>query len=247
MPSLVNRPSWILAAAVCLVPGTTSGAGRGDDDTPWTSLFDGQSLAGWREGAGEWLAAGEVPLNPEDNTRFLIVPGEGILVNGDEGKEHNLLTVAEHGDVELHLEFAVTKGSNSGVYFQGRYEIQILDSWGVEHPKYSDCGGIYQRWKDGQGYDGHAPSENASLAPGEWQSFDVVFRAARFEKGEKVQNARFVKVVHNGKTIHGDVELTGPTRASTYEDEAATGPLMLQGDHGPVAFRELRMRPLAEP
>jgi hypothetical protein len=86
---------------------------------------------------------------------------------------------------------------------------------------------------------------NASLPPGQWQTFDVVFRAPRFDaSGKKTRSARFVKVAHNGKLIHENVEVTGPTRAATYNDEKPTGPLMLQGDHGPVAYRNVRVRPL---
>ena len=140
----------------------------------------------------------------------------------------------------------VPKGSNSGIYFQARYEIQILDSWGVEQLKHGDCGGIYERWKDGRGYEGHPPRINASRQPGQWQSFDVLFRAPRFgTDGTKVANARFVKVVHNGFVIHENVDVTGPTRAAAFpNDEQPTGPIMLQGDHGPIAYRNIRVRPV---
>jgi hypothetical protein len=118
-----------------------------------------------------------------------------------------------------------------------------LDSWGKSTLSSGDCGGIYERWMEGQGYEGHPPKINASLPPGRWQSFDVVFRAPRFNRlGEKTANARFIKVVHNGQTIHENVEVTGPTRASTFDDEKPAGPLMLQGDHGPIAFRNIRLR-----
>ncbi|MCH8948980.1 MAG: DUF1080 domain-containing protein, partial [Chloroflexi bacterium] len=63
----------------------------------------------------------------------------------------------QRGDVEAHIEFVVPQGSNSGIYFQGRYEIQVFDSFGVKKSKYSDCGGIYQRWANGKGFEGHAP------------------------------------------------------------------------------------------
>ena len=76
----------------------------------------------------------------------------------------------------------------------------------------------------------------------------MVFRAPRFdENGKKVANAKFEKAVHNGIIIHKDVELTGPTRASAYHDERPSGPLMLQGDHGPVAYRNIWFRDLLEP
>jgi hypothetical protein len=155
--------------------------------------------------------------------------------------------VFEHGDVEAQVEFCVPKNSNSGIYFMGRYEIQVLDSWGVEKPKSGDCGGIYERWKDNQGYEGHPPRVNASKPPGEWQTFEVIFRAPRFDaSGKKIQNARFIKVVHNGQVVHENVEVTGPTRAATYENvpEKSLGPIMLQGDHGPVAYRNITLKPL---
>lgn len=235
----------LLAIAAAFSLTTAAGRSCQAEDNPWQELFNGKNLDGWREGAGNWLVAKAVSLDPKNDRLFKIEPGAGVLVNGREGKEHNLLSEKEFGDVEAHIEFNLPKGSNSGVYFQGRYEIQILDSYGVEHPKYGDCGGIYQRWKDNMGYEGHAPKLNASLPAGEWQTFDIVFQAPRFDAaGKKTANARFVKVVHNGKLIHENVELTGPTRAGISEDEAPTGPLLIQGDHGPVAFRQVRVRAL---
>ena len=208
-------------------------------------LFDGKDLFAWRTPTGKWTTAKSVSLKPGNPHLFSVEPGQGILVNGTDGKTVNLKSAFEHGDCEAHIEFCVSSNSNSGVYFQGRYEIQILDSWGVEHPKYGDCGGIYQRWKNEQGYDGHAPRINASKRPGEWQTFDMVFRAPRFDSaGKKIENGRFVKVLHNGKLIHENVELTGPTRSPMSEEEKPTGPIMLQGDHGPVAYRNLWLKPL---
>src|SRR5262249_49585304 len=146
----------------------------------------------------------------------------------------NVASKAEHGDAEIHVEFCVPKDSNSGVYVMGRYEVQILDSFSKPAINEHDCGAIYERWKDGKGYEGHAPSVNASKAPGEWQSFDITFRAPRFDgSGKKTENARFLKVIHNGQVIHENVEVTGPTRGSKFGDEeSATGPIILQGDHG---------------
>jgi len=206
----------------------------------------GKDLSTWQRETGEWLVAGEAGTDPANPKMLVSRPGTGVLVNGPTGRTGNLLSKLEHGDVEAHVEFMVSQGSNSGVYFQGRYEIQILDSWKVEHPKYGDCGGIYERWGEKGGYEGHAPKVNASRAPGQWQTFDVVFRAPRFDAaGKKTSNAKFVKVIHNGKVIHENVEVTGPTRAATFEhDEKPLGPLMLQGDHGPVACRNIWLRAL---
>jgi hypothetical protein len=208
------------------------------------ALFNGKDLAGWRQPTGDWLAAGAVTSDPADPKKLSIQPGAGVLVNGAKGRTVNLLTEAEHGDVEAHIEFVVPKNSNSGVYFLGRYEIQVLDSWGVETPKYGDCGGVYASCSDPKpDYPGRGPNVNASKPPGEWQSFDVVFRAPRFDAaGRKTENARFVKVVHNGKLVHENVEVPRPTCAAQWLDEKSTGPLMLQGDHGPVAYRNLKVR-----
>jgi len=205
----------------------------------------GKDLSTWRPGAGQWMIVGQARIDSADPARLASTPGTGVLVNGPTGRTRNLFSKVELGDVEAHIEFMVPKGSNSGVYFLGRYEVQVLDSWGVEEPKYGDCGGIYQRWKDGKGFEGHPPRVNASRPPGTWQTFDVVFRAPRFgPDGRKTANAEFVKVVHNGVLIQEHVEVTGPTRAAAYADEKPTGPLMLQGDHGPVAYRNIRLRPL---
>jgi len=205
----------------------------------------GKDLSAWRGDTGDWMIAGEAKIDPADSKRLIAEPGAGVAVNGKTGRTRNLLSRHEHGDVEAHVEFMVPAGSNSGVYFQGRYEVQILDSWGVKEPKHGDCGGIYQRWGRDGGFEGHPPRVNASRPPGQWQTFDVIFHAPRFDAdGKKTANAKFVKVAHNGKVVHENVEVTGPTRAATYNDEKPLGPLMLQGDHGPVAYRNIRLRPI---
>ena len=221
---------------------------------PMTLLDSGDLSDAWREPIGEWMVVGDTFTDPDDEKRLGWSPGGGTAVNGEGGHTNHLVSKVEHGDVKLHIEFMVPKGSNSGVYFQGRYEIQVLDSWGVETPTYSDCGGIYQRWHDEpgiedseRGYEGRAPLVNAAKKPGEWQSFDVVFKAPRFDAdGKKIADAAFVRVEHNGTVIHENATLSGPTRSAMYQDEQPTGPLMLQGDHGPVSYRNLRIEPLTE-
>ncbi len=212
-------------------------------------LFDGKSLAGWRgqsaDDKHEWMAAGAVSLKSDDHKLFDIKQGEGLLVNGVTGRTANLYTDYQHGDCQLHIEFVVPQGSNSGVYFMSRYEIQVLDSWGATELVYGTCGGVYARWINEQSVGGNPPRVNASKPPGEWQTFDVVFRAPRFdEDGSKIANATFVSVIWNGELVHENVEVEGPTRASMLNDEKPTGPLMLQGDHGPVAYRNIRIHSL---
>lgn len=211
----------------------------GDKGTP---LFNGKDLSGWKLRGGEkakakskWSVVAHLSLEEKNPGRFVSKAGSGILLNGDDGRGVDLLSELDHGDCELHVEFNVTKGSNSGIYFQGQYEVQILDSFGKPNKdlKFGDCGGIYNH---------SAPRTNASKAPGEWQTFHVIFQAPRFdEKGKKTANARFAKVLLNDKVIQEDVEVKGPTTASLGGAERPMGPLMIQGDHGPVAFRNMRI------
>ena len=211
------------------------------------SLFNGKDLAGWRQPTGTWAVARAVVLDPADPKEFQVTPGTGILLNSPTSHTVDLVTESEFGDMELHVEFCITRHSNSGVYLMGRYELQIYDSFGVAKVEYPgiECGGIYPRWINNQNVDGHSPLVNASKPPGQWQSFEVTFRAPRFDaSGKKIANARLVKVVHNGKVIHENLELNGPTRGPIAEDEKPTGPLRLQGDHGPVAFRNIWVRRL---
>jgi hypothetical protein len=208
-------------------------------------LFNGADLSGWRQPRGDWLVAEKVALKTGQPEAFNVTPGLGGLVNGIAGRTVNLITEAEFGDVELHVEFCIPKHSNSGIYLQGRYEIQVYDSYGVEKDAYPgiECGGIYPRWINEQNVGGNSPRINASKPPGEWQSFDIHFQAPRFDaSGKKIANAQMVRVLHNGQLIHENVELIGPTRASAWNDEKAIGPILLQGDHGPVAYRNLRIK-----
>ena len=221
----------------------------------WTPLLDGKDLSGWHginANKNEWLTTTGVLwdrlLGP---TRLSAVPGPvpgGTILNGPTGRTVNLVTDQKFGDVELYLEFMLAKGSNSGVYLHGLYEVQIFDSYdSTEAISSSDGGGIYHKWIDNHGVGGSAPSRNASRRPGEWQSYYILFRAPRFDaSGRKTENARFLRVVYNGLTVQRNVECDGPTRASMTHPEAATNPIMLQGDHGPVAFRNIYVRPLRE-
>ncbi len=246
LPRSVRRLARALLATVALAAVV-----RAQAPLP-AGLVPLDSFAAFRPVAANWRVAGGLDGDPRREKTLSPAAGTGVLVctPSREARTH-LFTVGEHGDLELDLEFLVPPGSNSGVYLQGRYEVQIFDSWGVAAPKDSDCGGIYQRWeaargKGREGYAGVAPRANASRAPGLWQRLQIAFRAPRFDAaGKKTAHARFVKVVLNDFTIHEDVEVTGPTRSSAFEDERPVGPIMIQGDHGPVAIRALQTRPLA--
>jgi hypothetical protein len=215
------------------------------DETGWTDLTN---LGAWKKPTGDWFLADNVAI-ADDNPRLLTAkPGKSILVNGPKGRTPDLLSKEAFADVEFHAEFLIPNRSNSGVKFVGLYEIQIYDSWGRKELTGNDCGGIYPRAEQKPVYHhidkGFPPRTNACKKPGEWQTLDVVFVAPRLDaEGKKTASARFVKVILNGEMIHENVEVPYPTGHAWHNKEKATGPLLLQGDHGPVAFRNLRIRP----
>lgn len=195
-----------------------------------------------------WKLASEVSADLAKPNVLLVKSGTGVLVcqpTSKAGAQPNLITQADYGDADIELDFMMAKGSNSGVYLQGRYELQLTDSWGVMNPKASDIGAIYERWDDSKpegqkGYEGHPARQNAGKAPGLWQHLKIAFQAPRFDaSGKKTENARFLRVELNGILIHENVEVSGPTRGPLTSNEAARGPLLFQGDHGAVAFRNI--------
>ena len=204
-------------------------------------------LSAFKSPTANWSIAGSVITDLNKANTITKKDGAGILVNIP-GKEKNedIFTTMEHGDIDLSVDFMMPKESNSGIYLQGRYEIQLLDSWGKQALTSGDLGAIYERWDDSrpagqQGYDGVAPRINVSRAPGLWQNIRIMFQAPKFDaSGKKVANARVVRIILNGVTIIENAELQAPTRGSAFANEAATGPLRIQGDHGAVAFRNIR-------
>lgn len=208
-----------------------------------------KDLSAFEDPSDSWQIAGGVSAPLEEENTLNITDGNGILVNRP--SDHNgadLLTGFEHGDIDLELDYMMAANSNSGIYLQGQYEIQLLDSWNVKVPTAGDNGGIYERWDTSrpqgqEGYQGYAPRQNASRAPGLWQHLKISFQAPRFdEEGNKIENAKILHAELNGVTIHEDVELYGPTRGALEEGEVALGPLRIQGDHGAVAFRNIHIQ-----
>ena len=187
-------------------------------------LFDGKDLSAWQHvGSGQ-------PAGWKVESGYMEVRGG------------NICTKQKFADFQLHLEFwlplmAEAKGqarANSGVYLQGRYEIQVLDSYGLESQT-GDCGGIYGV---------AAPMVNACRPPEQWQSYDILFHAPRFDAdGNQISKAR-VSVLHNGVWIHDNVEIPGSTAAAMGTDVKTSGPIMLQ-DHGcPLRYRNVWIRSL---
>lgn len=159
-------------------------------------------------------------------------------------KWDSVVTPDGYQDFRMHVEFNINdagdvareKNGNSGVYIQQRYELQILNSSHIPPAEYNsrDCGCIYGMKK---------PDKFVCKPPGEWQSFDIAFRAARFQGSKKVENAR-ITVYHNGQLIHDDFELRGKTGAGKPEEDSAR-PIKLQGHHNQVRFRNIWIQKLA--
>jgi hypothetical protein len=168
------------------------------------TLFDGKSLDGWQphgRGESQWAAV------------------NGILQNAKSGA--NLVTAQKFDDFKLHLEFRVPKGSNSGVYLRGRYELQVDDAAGLD-PSSHHLGGLY-------GF--IAPSENVARPASEWQTMDVTLVG------------RMLTYTLNGTVVICNREIPGITGGALDSAEGEPGPLLLQGDHGPVEYRNVVVTP----
>lgn len=208
--------------------------------------FNGTDLNGWKfrdKNKSTWVV-GRCSMNEKDNSKLevRVIPpqadgGPGVREMIAPKAGTDIYTEAKVGDCTIEVEVMIPKGSNSGIYLMGEYEVQVLDSYGKTKVGPGDMGGIYIT---------AAPKLNACKKPGEWQKFVIEFQAPKFENGKKVANAKFVKVILNDQVIHENVEAPKPTTACLTGKESPTGPLMFQGDHGPVAYRNLVIKPLGK-
>ena len=192
-------------------------------------LFAGKDLSQWEQTDGspaKWRVA---------NNAFTVIKGTG-----------NLRTKRAFGDCQLHIEWrapAKVEGEgqergNSGVFLQGRYEVQILDSYDNRTFSNGQAASVYKQY---------IPLVNASRKPGEWQTYDIFFRAPRFAEDGSVQTPGYMTVVHNGVLVQDHVEIKGTTvnvGVQTYSKHNLKEPLMLQDHSFPVSFRNVWIREL---
>ncbi len=205
-------------------------------------IFDGQNLDGWTTKAGsgkenKWVV-GKAQVSSSNAKQLETVEGSGEMINlaPEHGASQDIYSKAMFGDCRIELEVMVPQGSNSGVYVMGEYEVQVLDSYGKMRMGNGDMGAIYG---------GFSPPVNASKKPGQWQQYVIEFRAPRFDAdGNKTQNAEFLKVELNGCVLHENLVMPQQTPGGLTGSESATGPLMFQGNHGPVAYRNIIVKPL---
>jgi glucose/arabinose dehydrogenase len=155
----------------------------------WVRLTFGDALDAWISSG--WKLC-DAEIDPADRHTIRTSEGDDALVNVGAGTPSPYVSKYEFGDAKVHVEFMLPEGGNSGVYLQGRYEVQLLDSSGKKDLEFGDCGGIYR----GENWGGAAPLANGFREPGVWQDLDIVFEAPRFDpSGKKVRNARFVRVL----------------------------------------------------
>ena len=227
--------------------------------------FNGHDLDGWEpqvvppwkpdtpRGANLWVVGVCAP-KPDDPGRLVI----GTVDAGDApeliapGRGADLATVSHHGDMTVSLDYLLPAGSNAGVIPHGRYELQLLDAdhrqakFQAKDLVKAGGGGLH---KSGHlsAYGYAAPTRMPDLAPGKWHSLSFTFVAPRFgPDGAKTADARFARVAVDGVTVLTDAAMSGSTGKRERGAETPTGPLVLQGDHGPVAFRNLRIEVPAE-
>jgi hypothetical protein len=235
----VRSHIFLLTVLALLVPA------RAADDKV-IPLFNGKDLTGWsvtdKDRAALWSVAQSVQLDPKSPKALVAsgrpTDGNGLLVAQlKDFQGTNLVSARKFGDCTIRLEFLLPKDGNSGLFLMGLYELQLTDSTGIPDAKMQegDMGGIPFFRK---------PLANASGKPGEWQSCEVVFRAPRFgANGKKTANARIGRAIINGKTVQENLDLPEPTGGGLDIPESPTGPVMLQGNEGPVAFRKVTVTP----
>ena len=189
-------------------------------------LFDGSSLDGFVNCATREPAAWEVK--------------DGIMTVNGTG---DIRSIYEYGDAHVHVEFCLPdmpeatdqdKG-NSGVYIQGSYELQVLDSSGKDYTNFVECGAIYEM---------QAPFVNACKAPGEWQSYDIILKSAKLHDNGELKEPASVTVIFNGTVIHNNLSLYRRTPGGCYRCLVERGPLMLQDHLCPVSYRNIWVQPL---
>ncbi|MFZ4596280.1 MAG: 3-keto-disaccharide hydrolase [Verrucomicrobiaceae bacterium] len=206
------------------------------------TLFNGKDLSNWQikakkdKGMNKWMV-GE-PRLAADTKLLDVTSPEGAMVNlaAKHGDSWDIYSKDTFGSCRIELDVFVPVGSNSGIYVMGEYEVQVFDSFGKAKPGPGDMGAIYGA---------NPPPVNAAKRPGDWQRYVIEFQAPTFDaEGKKTANAKFIKVELNGQVLHENLEMKGPTLSGVTGKEASTGPLMFQGDHGPVAFRNITLTPL---
>jgi len=194
-----------------------------------------KDMSAFKPVGNNWQIVGDAIADRVKKNTFSSVEGTGILLNTTkEGEKENLITNFKHGDIELEMDIMMPLASKSGIYLQSRYEVKLVDSWGTQGQKHTNIGSIPQ-----EGNKGYASKVNAAKAPGLWQNLKIIFHAPKFDaSGSKIKNAWIEKVMLNNLLLHQNIELAQPSNSSNLE-EVAMAPLMIQGDKGAIAIKNI--------
>jgi hypothetical protein len=249
-------------------PQGTSQAQQFSAQEGWKAVFNGKDLTGWiarnPRAKKTWVVCDQVRLDHADPGRLLPVgkggSADSVLLCGEDGRGSDIMTEQMFGDYELHIEFTVPKGSNSGVYNRGLFEIQVFDSFGKPKLGWHDCGALYER---------AFPRDNFAKPPGDWQSYDITLKGKKLSMAWNGRSVYRDHDVRYGETDRDAFERLNQENASKpealrvklrdengryvgYFGEGGTrsgldgpdrpGPILLQGDHGPVAYRNIMIR-----
>jgi hypothetical protein len=203
-------------------------------------IFNGENLDEWQvkdNQKSKW-AVGKAKVSPRDPKQLVAEKGRGEMINlaAEHGDSIDIFSKAKFGDCRIELQVMVPQGSNSGIYVMGEYEIQVLDSWGRQKMTGGDMGAVYGA---------SPPRVNASKKPGQWQKYVIDFRAPMYNSSrQKTDMAELLKVELNGQVLHEKLVMKKETPGGVVGKEAPTGPLMFQGNHGPVAYRNIVVKPV---
>ncbi len=216
-------PTEYLSGKIWPEPRVVTPGENGSPPSDAIVLFDGKSLSQW-EGGDQWLIADGVATVQKTDIR----------------------TKQSFGDCQLHIEWASPaevegtgqQRGNSGIHFMERYEVQILDSYQNQTYPDGSAGSLYKQWP---------PLVNACRKPGEWQTYDILFNAPRFDSDGKLLKPGYVTVIQNGVVVQNHAELQGSTawhKPPEYEAHGPKGPISLQNHRDPVRYRNIWIREL---
>ena len=217
----------------------------------WIPLINGKDMGGWKyrdeNKAGSWTAAKGIYWDRATDSNVLIAisnTGDRIVNLPLEGGASDIISMQTIGDMELYVEYMVPDSSDAGVYIHGLYELQIKNSFGLDFRSPVEKTSTIIGYADRS--DPIAPTVRAERPQGHWNAFHIWYQAPKFDaSGKKIENAKFLRILLNGQLIHENQERKAAAHASLEIPEAAINPaVMLQGSYGPVAFRNIYVKPL---
>ena len=240
MINLIKSGSRVRLLLLLALAGPAAAQAQSSNDSTLNSL------ASFEQPGSGWSAVADLVTTPDKFESFKKSAGSGILVVEGQNKESFLATKSAFGDSEVEFDFLVGKGAIASVLLQGRYRLNLSDSWAQLTSSFNGLGGIgQQNAGDSSGFSGLAPLMNVAKAPGLWQHVRIRFRAPQFATGSKTSNAVFEEVMINGCVVQQNAELQGASANARSAKEEGTGPLVFSSSNGVLAIKNLKSKSLA--